>query len=109
MRVKFKNGISSKFINYAFSSKLVKTRLEKLKSGTTSVVGIYFKGLKDLKIPITNSKEQQNTTHQLDVLSAKTKKLETIYQKKIGDLDELKKSILQKAFKGELKTAKELV
>lgn len=32
----------------------------------------------------------------------KTKKLEKIYQQKIKDLDELKKSILQKAFNGEL-------
>ena len=37
-----------------------------------------------------------------------TKKLETIYQQKLNDLEELKKSILQKAFRGELKTAKEL-
>jgi hypothetical protein len=31
-----------------------------------------------------------------------TKKLETIYQHKINNLVELKKTILQKAFKGEL-------
>lgn len=31
-----------------------------------------------------------------------TKKLEVIYQPKLVDLDELKKSILDKAFKGEL-------
>ena len=33
-----------------------------------------------------------------------TKKLEAIYQQKINDLKELKKSVLQKAFSGELKT-----
>jgi type I restriction enzyme, S subunit len=32
--------------------------------------------------------------------------LEAVYQKKIDDLEELKKSILQKAFAGELKTEK---
>jgi type I restriction enzyme S subunit len=31
-------------------------------------------------------------------------KQEALYQKKIDDLEELKKSILQKAFAGELKT-----
>ena len=31
-----------------------------------------------------------------------TKKLEVIYQKKIEDLEELKKSVLQKAFSGQL-------
>jgi type I restriction enzyme S subunit len=31
--------------------------------------------------------------------------LEAVYQKKIADLEELKKSILQKAFAGELKVS----
>ena len=34
------------------------------------------------------------------------KKLESIYQKKISNLEEFKKSILQKAFAGELNTKK---
>jgi len=44
----------------------------------------------------------------LDVLSTVTKKLEVIYQKKIDDLEGLKKSILQKAFSGELNTTKDI-
>jgi len=51
--------------------------------------------------PITT---QQSIVQKLDALSAQTKKLEAIYQQKINDLEELKKSILQKAFSGELKT-----
>ncbi len=47
-------------------------------------------------------KVQQSIVQKLDALSAETKKLEAIYQKKITDLEELKKSILQKAFNGEL-------
>ncbi|EKD28799.1 MAG: hypothetical protein ACD_79C00201G0007 [uncultured bacterium] len=46
--------------------------------------------------------EQQAIVQKLDALSAETKKLEAIYQKKIYDLEELKKSVLQKAFAGEL-------
>jgi type I restriction enzyme S subunit len=34
---------------------------------------------------------------------SETKKLEAIYEKKLADLEELKKSILQKTFDGELK------
>ena len=45
---------------------------------------------------------QQTIVQKLDALSAETQKLETIYQQKINDLEELKKSILQKAFSGEL-------
>jgi predicted type IV restriction endonuclease len=44
----------------------------------------------------------QTIVGQLDALRAETQKLEAVYQKKIADLDELKKSILQKAFAGEL-------
>ncbi|MCW8955041.1 MAG: restriction endonuclease subunit S [Sulfurimonas sp.] len=46
--------------------------------------------------------EQQTIVKKLDTLSEQTKKLEKIYKQKIKDLDELKKSILQKAFNGEL-------
>ncbi|MEX0812613.1 MAG: restriction endonuclease subunit S [Chitinophagales bacterium] len=47
-------------------------------------------------------KEQQTIVRQLDTLRAETQKLEAVYQKKMDDLEELKKSILQKAFAGEL-------
>jgi type I restriction enzyme S subunit len=48
--------------------------------------------------------EQQTIVQKLDALSIETKKLETIYQQKINDLEELKKSVLQKAFSGELRS-----
>jgi len=46
--------------------------------------------------------EQQRIVKKLDALSDETKKLESIYLQKIDDLEKLKKSILQKAFNGEL-------
>ncbi|MCG7848913.1 MAG: restriction endonuclease subunit S [ANME-2 cluster archaeon] len=46
--------------------------------------------------------EQQSIVSKLDALSTETKKLEAIYTQKLADLDELKKSILQKAFEGKL-------
>ncbi|MCX5777319.1 MAG: restriction endonuclease subunit S [Candidatus Firestonebacteria bacterium] len=58
--------------------------------------------IKNTPIPVLSKKEQQNVVLKLDEISAKTKKLEAIYQKKLDDLEELKKSILQKAFNGEL-------
>ena len=45
---------------------------------------------------------QKQIVFKLDALSASTKKLEKNYQQKIDDLNELKKSVLQKAFNGEL-------
>jgi type I restriction enzyme S subunit len=46
--------------------------------------------------------EQQKIVKKLNALQSETKKLEVIYQQKIDDLIELKKSTLQKAFNGEL-------
>lgn len=50
--------------------------------------------------------EQREIIKKLDALRSETKKLEAIYQQKLNNLEELKKSILQKAFAGELKTEK---
>ncbi|MBE7446676.1 MAG: restriction endonuclease subunit S [Planctomycetia bacterium] len=47
-------------------------------------------------------KDQKSIVTKLDALSAETKKLEAIYRQKLADLDELKKSVLQKAFTGQL-------
>lgn len=58
--------------------------------------------LKDILIPFPSLKEQERVVYEIDSLSTETKKLEVIYQKKISDLEELKKSILDKVFKGEL-------
>jgi len=58
--------------------------------------------LKNLLVPCPTLKEQQSIVKKLDALSTETKKLETIYKQKINNLEELKKSILQKAFSGQL-------
>jgi type I restriction enzyme S subunit len=81
-------------------------QMEKLQKGASypavtdsEVKGIYIRYPKLLT-------EQLTIVDQLDALRAETQKLEAIYQKKIADLEELKKSVLQKAFSGELKTEK---
>jgi type I restriction enzyme S subunit len=58
--------------------------------------------------PFPSVKRQVELVEALDYLLNETQKLETIYQKKLDDLEELKKSILQKAFSGEL-TEKEKI
>ncbi len=55
----------------------------------------------EIAFPKTNE-EQQTIVQKLDALRSETQKLEAIYKKKIEDLEELKKSILDKAFRGEL-------
>jgi len=66
--------------------------------------------LSSLLIPFPKSlSEQQTIVQKLDSLSTETKKLEAVYGKKIADLEELKKSLLQKAFKGELRGVREAI
>ncbi len=58
--------------------------------------------MREFKVPLPSKTVQQTIVQKLDALSAETKKLEAIYQQKINDLEEMKKSILQKAFSGGL-------
>lgn len=60
--------------------------------------------IKNISIQLPPLNEQKTIVRKLDALRAETQKLEAVYQKKIADMEELKKSILQKAFSGELKT-----
>jgi type I restriction enzyme S subunit len=46
--------------------------------------------------------KQKSIVKKLDALSVETKKLEVIYKQKLADLEELKKSILRRAFNGDL-------
>ena len=52
--------------------------------------------------PFPSLAKQKSIVARLDALSAETKKLEAIYRQKLADLEELKKSVLKRAFSGEL-------
>ena len=84
--------------------KTQKTRKELIEKGNgVGIKSLNQGSLASLLIPFPKSlKAQQTIISQLDALRAETQKLETVYQKKIANLVELKKSILQKAFNGEL-------
>ena len=102
MRIRFIKAINPHFINYSFKTKEIIKKLDSLKSGTTNVSAIYYKDLKNLKLLIPPLNQQKSIVQKLDALSTETKRLEVIYTQKINDLEELKKSVLQKAFSGEL-------
>ena len=67
--------------------------------GVPHISGQQIKDFKFLKPSISI---QQNIIAKLDGLLAETKKLEAIYQQKLTALEELKKSILNQAFSGQL-------
>ena len=95
--VKFdENKYDLLFLFYLLSNKRLTTLAKGVKPG------INRNEVYSLTVSVPPLKEQQAIVKKLDALSAETKKLEAIYQKKIEDLEELKKSVLQKAFRGEL-------
>jgi type I restriction enzyme S subunit len=89
------------YVEYLLQS--FKARLQSLGKGSAQA-NINLRTFENELFPFPSVGEQKNIVQKLDDLSVETKKLEAIYQKKINDLEELKKSILQKAFSGELKT-----
>jgi len=90
------------FLKYMLLSIPIRKKILEKGTGAT-VVGIKSSLLKKISIYFPKSIEkQQIIVRQLDALSAETKKLEAIYQQKIDNLEEMKKSILQKAFSGQL-------
>ena len=95
------NKIDPFFISSFIGSKTAQNWLGGVKKGA-AYVGINIEDLRLLPIPLPNLKDQQTIVRQLDSLRAETQKLEAVYQQKLADLEELKKSILQKAFAGEL-------
>ena len=76
----------------------------KAKHGTgTTMIHISKGSMESRVVPIPPIERQNQMVEQLNDLKLRTQKLEAIYQKKLDDLEELKKSILHKAFSGELK------
>ena len=58
--------------------------------------------IENIKIPVPSISEQKDIVKKIKQLLEQTKKLEEVYKKKLVDLEELKKSVLNKAFTGEL-------
>lgn len=56
----------------------------------------------ELIVPLPSPTEQEMIVAALDALAVKTQRLESIYQRKLAALEELKKSLLHEAFNGEL-------
>ena len=93
------NSVDTYYLKYALTSFV--EQIKKLSIGS-AYNALTIEKLNDYSVPIATLPEQRAIVSKLDALSAETKKLEEIYQQKLNDLDELKKSVLQKAFKGDL-------
>ena len=98
-----KDFIDHRLIFYFLLTKKFIDQMDKLQKGA-SYPAVTDGDVKSQLIPFPKSfTEQKAIVIKLDALSEETKKLEAIYHQKLNDLEELKKSILQKAFAGELR------
>ena len=96
--------INQTFLKYLLLSNPIRNKILARGTGAT-VLGIKSRLLKKIEIDFPNSiEEQEKIVIKLDTLSEETKKIEAIYTLKIADLEEMKKSVLQKAFSGQLNT-----
>ncbi len=96
------NGVSCKFIFYQMLTEDFQRRV--IDSSSQMTLPIINKA-KWTALTVTvpqNLREQQGIVTSLDALSEETQLLESIYQRKLAALDDLKKSLLHQAFSGEL-------
>ncbi len=100
--IRFSKNYLPEFFLYFSWSNFFKDQYFANETGTVGQGNVGIKAITDANTPFIPLPEQKRIVEKLDVLSAKTKKLEAVYQKKISNLEELKKSILQKAFNGGL-------
>lgn len=92
-------GLDLEFIRHAVNAAKQQLLLERR--------GVRQKNLslgkvKDITVPLPSIAEQRATVSRLRAFSTETQRLESIYERKLGALEALKKSLLHQAFTGQL-------
>ena len=90
-----------RFIYYFLRSKF--EHLQSQGSGAT-VPGLSREDILDLQVCLPAFPEQRRMVGIFDALYEESQRLESLYQRKLAALDELKKSLLHQAFSGQLTT-----
>jgi type I restriction enzyme S subunit len=102
----FENRISMQFLFHLFNTKYFRAKVQETASGL-KVRHTSPKKIQIISVSLPSDLEEQNTiARKLFELKEKSIELECIYKRKLLLLAELKKSILQKAFTGELTKSK---
>ena len=94
-------GIDSEFFYYLLSSSYVQGQFHTLSAGAV-VKNISGDLVKKAVLPIPPLTQQHDLAEQFVVFSEETQRLESLYQQKLTALDDLKKSLLNQAFSGQL-------
>lgn len=94
--------ISNAFLKSWMESEAFQDALKEYSGGAAIQNVASVKILKEIRIPLPSIKEQERIVSKLGELKEETQRLEAIYQQKLVALDDLKKSILNQAFSGQL-------
>ena len=94
--------VSKDFLFYFLKNRNILKYIINSSSRTTGQTGLNKVTIEPYPIAFPTLEKQAIIVAQLQELKAETQRLETIYQQKLAALNELKQSILQKAFTGEL-------
>ena len=100
--------ISKDFLFYFLKNRKILNYIINSSSRTAGQTGLNKATIEPYQIAFPVLQEQAVIVSKLQELKAETQKLETIYRQKLAALKELKQSILQKAFTGELTADKEV-
>jgi type I restriction enzyme S subunit len=100
--IRFLSNYLPKFFLYYSWTNLFKDQYFANETGTVGQGNVGIGAISGAKVPFISLEKQKSIVKKLDDLSTETKKLEKIYEQKLADLEELKKSVLRKAFAGEL-------
>jgi type I restriction enzyme S subunit len=101
-----KKKIKVHFLKYWLRSSIFQKIIFEYSGGAAIPNVPSAKILKEIVIPYPRIEEQEHFIAKIEIILAETKQLEVIYQQKLTQLEDLKKSILQKAFNGNLKEIK---
>ncbi len=93
------NKVLYRYLYFQLLNSLKEFKAKSVGSGTKFLkLGM----IQNLGVTLPSLTEQKTIVKKLDLLLKETKKLEKIYEQKLANLEELKKSVLSKAFHAEL-------
>jgi type I restriction enzyme, S subunit len=95
------NKLDNNFLLYALQSSDLQNQIKAFASGST-VQHMRVPDTKILRISIPSLLTQRQVVQKINCLRTQSQRLEAIYRQKLTALNELKQSILHKAFTGEL-------
>lgn len=94
-------AMTGEFLSLLFNSAKMRKEFDAIRSGST-VPHLTCKEVREMAIKLPDLAMQKEMVTQSKKLQAETQRLESLYTRKLAALDELRQSLLQQAFSGQL-------